>query len=392
MLHRRRFLQGSSAAIAAAATLRLPGPGWAAGEAVEKRLYVHSEVPMNAEPALGDLVKSWMTPLEHFYVRSHAPVPEVDETEFRLSVEGLVHQPLTLSMDQLRTKYPKQSVIATMTCAGNRRSEHSLVKEVKGVAWRAGAIGNARWTGTPLSAVLKQAVIKEGAKHVWFEGVDRVDHNNQVIPFGASIPLEKALTDTEAMPGTLLTYEMNDRPLPPNHGFPLRTVVPGYIGARSVKWLGRIVVSDRPSPNHYVATAYKLVTEGTDAEWAAATPLYEYPLNSVLCVPAAGAELKAGKVKVQGYTLAPGFAGRTVARVELSSDGGRTWTRARFREKPQPFCWRLWETEIRLPQGQHELIVRATDSAGTTQPQRVDWNLKGYMFNAWHRTPVTVES
>lgn len=357
--------------------------------AAESKLIVHTDTPRNAEPPLDQLVKSWITPNEHFYIRSHAPVPKIDEDTFRLSVEGMVHTPFTVSLKQLQHDFKKQSVIATMTCAGNRRSEHSLVKPVGGVPWLAGAIGNAQWGGARLSDLLKKAGVKEEAKYVSFEGVDEIKRSSGVIPFGASIPLSKALSDSDTMPGALVAYEMNEQPLSPDHGFPIRTVVPGFIGARSVKWLGKIIVSDKPSTNHYVATAYKLVTKGTPQEWSAAAPIDNFVINSVICQPAGGAKLKPGEVLVSGYALPSGVADRTVAKVELSLDGGKTWTNAQFKSKAHPFCWRLWSARVVMTQDTKEITARATDSAGNVQPKTVAWNLKGYLFNAWHRVSVS---
>lgn len=351
---------------------------------------VHTDIPRNSEPALDKLVASWITPNEHFYVRSHAAVPQVDLKAFRLSVEGLVHKPLQISVEQLEQRYKKHSVVATLTCAGNRRSEHSLVKLVDGVPWQAGAIGNASWGGTALFDLLKQAAVKENASHVWFEGVDEIERPNGTIPFGASIPLSKAMSKTGSVPGAVVTYEMNGQRLPPHHGFPLRTVVPGYIGARSVKWLGKIIVSDRPSTNHYVASAYKLVTAGTDDQWSAAPPIGLFPINAVACSPAPGSRIPPGKIDVRGYAVAAGEPHLTLAKVELSTDAGKTWSKARFTSPAKPFCWRLWSANVQLTPHATEILVKATDSAGNVQPRSVAWNLKGYLFNAWHRTPLQV--
>ncbi len=358
--------------------------------AAESNLIVHTETPRNSEPHLAQLVKSWITPNEQFYVRSHAPVPKINVDEFRLSVEGMVHKPLEISLKQLKSNFKQQSVVATMTCAGNRRSEHSLVKKVSGVPWQAGAIGNAQWAGARLSDLLRKAGVKEGAKHVWFEGVDEVKRSSGIIPFGASIPLPKAMSDSQTMPGALIAHEMNGEPLPPDHGFPMRTVVPGFIGARSVKWLGKIVVSDKPSTNHYVAAAYKLVTEGTADEWAAAAPIDNFVINSVVCNPTRNADLKPGKVEVSGYALPPGVPGTTVKTVELSTDGGKSWVKAKFSSKAKPFCWRLWNARVSVNESTKMIVVRATDSRGKVQPEAVAWNMKGYLFNAWHRTPIDV--
>ena len=382
---RRSFVAGMTAGMAG-----LSGLVWPAAAAEQSGgLLVHSDSPMNAEPALADLVKSWMTPVDRFYIRSHAPVPKIDTDGFRLTVEGLVETPLSISLTELSKEFDQHSVVATMTCAGNRRSEHSLVKPVKGVPWGAGPIGNAKWGGVRLSDVLEKAGLKPEARHVWFEGLDEIPRSSGTIPFGASVPVAKALADNEAGPGTLLTTHMNDAPLTGDHGAPLRTVVPGYIGARSVKWLGRIVVADRPSENHYVATAYKLVEEGTPLEWSEQGPIYRMPLNAVICQPGKDASVASGKVQVAGYALPPGRPGTTIAKVEVSANGGRSWTTAKIVSPVRSGCWVLWQASVKVGDNTTELTVRAIDSRGEMQPENVRWNQKGYLFNAWHEVPIT---
>ena len=389
ILSRRRWLDISATGLFAG--MAAPAVGNAAEQKTDgKQRRVHTASPHNAEPHLQHLVNSWETPFEQFYVRSHAPVPEVDLNSFRLTVEGMVDRPLSLTIAELADRFRRTEVTATMTCAGNRRSEHSLVKKVGGVPWAAGPIGNARWSGVRLADILSSAGVQTGAKHVWFESIDQIVKNDDTFPFGASIPLDKAMEITGLGNATLLATGMNGRPLPPDHGYPVRTVVPGYIGARSVKWLGRIVVSDRPSDNHYIAKAYKLVTEGTDEEWSEADPIYSFPVNSVICTPGRDSDLKKGVVSIQGYALPGGHPGRTIRRVEVSTDGGNLWQPARLTSPPREFCWTLWNARVDVNPSITGLMVRAIDSAGDMQPQTVDWNLKGYLFNAWYRTPVTV--
>ena len=370
---RRRFVAGS-AAVALGMT-RFGGT--AAQVPVGKDLIVRTETPLNAEPRLTDLVGSWLTPERHFYVRSHAPAPKIDLDNYRLEIGGLVERPLTLSLAEL-ARMPQVETTATLTCAGNRRAELNAVRPTGGVLWDAGTVGNATWSGVPLAALLRRAGVKEGAEHVWFDGLDRHDHEGREIVFGASIPLLRATAES---PPTLVATTMNGVPLPPDHGFPLRTVVPGYIGARSVKWLGRITVADRPSPNHYVATAYKLVTDRTDLAWQEAGPIYRYRLNSAICRPSAGA---GGPLRVEGYALPPGD-GRTVAKVELSLDDGATWQPARITSDNRPYCWVLWQADVAVTPQARSLLVRATDALGLSQPRTVPWNAKGYLQTGWHR-------
>jgi sulfite oxidase len=354
------------------------------------RLTVRSAKPLNAEPALEDLVADWITPVERFYVRNHGATPTVDAEAFRLSVDGLVERSLQLSVAELVERFPAAKATITLTCAGNRRSEFQGPK-IAGVAWGAGAIGNAAWSGIGLAALLRHAGIREGAKHVWFEGADEIEDKTEKYPFGGSIPLDKALAGGDRAPTALLATKMNDKPLTAEHGFPLRGVVPGYIGARSVKWLKRIVVSDRPSPNHYLAQAYKLIAEETPAALAAAEPLYEYALNSAIAVPAPAAEVAAGKIKVHGFALAAGAAGSALKAIEVSSDGGQSWTAAKVTSPVKDFCWVLWSAELDVTPKTERLFVRASDSTLQSQPRKMPWNAKGYQYNAWHQVPVAVK-
>lgn len=384
-IDRRLFLRQLS--VGSIGLICLSARGRSALAADESRLLVHSKAPMNAEPPLPDLVRSWVTPVESFFIRSHGNTPAVDAGSYRLSVEGLVEHPLTLTLAEL-SRFEQHAVMATLTCAGNRRTEHSRIKPVKGVQWREGAIGNAKWRGARLSDVLKKAGIRDSAKHVWFEGLDTVEDGGKSFSFGGSIPLEKALLDRDSNPGAILATTMNDKPLTADHGFPVRSLVPGYIGARSVKWLSKIVVSDRPSPNHFVADVYKLVDEGTLLEVAENAPIYRMPLNSAICTPTPGAALKAGQVEVVGYALPPGVPGVSIRKIEVSSDGGRSWADAKLTSPASEFCWQLWSAEISVTSATKELIARATDSRGEAQPETARWNAKGYLFNAWHHVPV----
>jgi len=377
---RRRFLQVSAAVAAVGAV----GPGRMALGA-EQELIVRSADPLNAEPGPAALVAANITPVKHFYVRNHGPLPKVDASGFKLRIEGMVQRPQELTLGEIKDRFRQITTEATLTCAGNRRQEMSAIKPVGGVQWDAGAIGNARWTGAKLMDVLEAAGIKDGAKHVWFEGLDDIkEKDGSVAPFGGSIPLDRAKALAASLP---LAHAMNGEPLTPEHGAPLRAIVPGYIGARSVKWLTKITVSDRPSPNHYVAEAYKLIQSEDKAEVAAAPPINAFPVNAAICSPAAGTKLKTGKQTLAGYAL-PGGESGTIAKVEISRDGGRNWTAAKLLGQPRPFVWQLWSAEIDLPAGKHDLVVRAADSRGNGMPQQPAWNLKGYLYNGWHRISV----
>jgi sulfite oxidase len=355
-----------------------------------KQLLARSDEPFNGEPPLDVLVRTWITPVEAFFVRSHGSIPNLDAESYRLRIEGRVQQTFSLSLGDLHERFRTASVTATLACAGNRRCEHNRKKRIDGVSWEHGALGTAEWSGVRLSDLLTESGLAEGARHVWFEGGDQIVREGRTICFGASIPIEKAMGDTAAAPGALLAYEMNGEPLSPQHGYPLRTIVPGYIGARSVKWLTRIVVSDRPSENPFQTHDYKLATADTPDAWTAAEPINEFPINSVICSPAADARLTVGTVRVSGYAISPGAAGNGIRAVEVSSDDGRTWTAARLLEPRADYCWQLWEADVSVNQQTRHLIVRAIDSSGRMQPEAAAWNVKGYLYNGWHRVPVVV--
>jgi sulfite oxidase len=225
-------------------------------------------------------------------------------------------------------------------------------------------------------------------QHVAFLGLDALHQGSEQFAFGGSIPIDKAMGAE-----VLLAYEMNGEPLPPQHGFPLRVLVPGYIGARSVKWLARIVLQEAPSTNYYQARAYTLfpphVAAG-NADWTQGQMLGALPLNAVIFQPKEGEALQAGPLSMQGYATAS--EGQQLERVEVSSDGGATWTQATLLEQPRAWTWCFWEVTVPLGPGRHQLVVRAWDSSGGAQPAEVRqvWNCKGYLNNAWHRVTVDI--
>ena len=392
---RRDFLSHSAAGAMALSGLslhrseRLSAAEGPASDAVRKQLDIKTEQPFNAETPLSTLGERWITPLESFYVRSNGSVPALNVRDFTLTVEGLVEQPLTLKVGELLERFPVVKTTATLTCAGNRRIEFAATtKKASGLPWVSGAMGNAEWSGVRLSDVLKLAGVKPGAKHIWFDGLDEVIEKTETISFGGSIPLDKAFADTAAAPGALLATHMNGRELLPEHGFPLRSVVPGFIGARSVKWLGKITVSDRPSPNRFVDSSYKVVSEDTPAALAAATPLYEQCLNSMITSPTTGAAVTGDRLTVKGFAMAAGHAGRRIKLVEVSTDNGQSWQPAKITSPVRDFCWVLWTADVALAATTSSLLVRATDSSDEAQPPTVPWNAKGYQYNAWHKVSV----
>lgn len=358
-----------------------------AGDA--SQLLVHQAQPLNAETPPKLLRHSFLTSQDCFYVRTHGSVPVVDAATYRVLITGEVQRTVELSLDELRALSPARTVTATLECAGNRRAELTAVKPIPGeVPWQAGVIGTAEWRGVPLTEVLRVTGLGAAARHVAFTSLDETTFEGQTVSYGSSVALDKALS-----PDVILAYEMNGEALTPEHGFPLRVIVPGYIGARSVKWLRNITLQELPSSNPYQARDYKVfppeVTEAT-VDWSRGTTLESLSLNSVITTPQEGETVAAGPRLIRGYALAGEEA--QVERIELSIDGGQTWTTADIVESAGPYAWCFWEVRSKLSPGDCALVVRAWDESGRTQPRdaRSVWNFKGYMNNAWQRVEIRV--
>ncbi len=350
-------------------------------------LIVHSSSPFNAEPLPDRLPRSFLTPTADFYVRSHGDIPELDGHTHRLVVDGAVDAPLSLSVAELAARFPAHEVEAVLQCAGNRRADMQPVRPTTGDPWGVGAIGNACWSGVRLADVLAAAGLRTAdASHVAFACLDRCEVGEERFRYGASIPMAKALS-----PEVLLATGMNGALLTPEHGYPLRVVVPGYAGVRSPKWLSAITVQQEPSDNHIQQRDYRLLPAdetGDPPDWSRGVTIDEMPVNAAICVPARFAELPSGPTLMKGWAMA---SSRRIARVDASCDGGRHWQQAGLQHGRSPWSWTLWQIALDLPRGEHELVVRAWDAAGQTQPAAPDdvWNIKGYLSAAWHRIRVT---
>jgi sulfite oxidase len=347
-------------------------------------LIVHDEEPFNAETSLAALAEGELTGTDAFYVRGHGPVPEIDPAAWRLHVDGLVERELDLSLTTLREAFGEREEVATLQCAGNRRKGLTAIREIPGEApWGPGATGTATWAGVALADVLALAGPRREAAHVGFVGADVSKEVQPVQRFGGSIPLDKA-----CRPEVLLAWTMNGEPLPPVHGAPLRVIVPGYIGARSVKWLERVEVRSAPWDGYFQDVAYRLLPEDGTPAPGAGMPLGLAALNSDVLSPADGQTVAAGPVEVRGYAFAGGE--RHVARVDVSLDGGARWSPAELLEDLGRWAWRHWRITVDLPPGEHEIVVRAWDSSAATQPEdeAALWNPKGYVNNARPRIRI----
>jgi sulfite oxidase len=349
-----------------------------------ERMIVYSEEYVTKETPVS-LLNSWITPVERFFVRNNLLMPRFNLNDWRLKVTGEVAHPLELNFAQF-AKLDTRQVTNTLECAGNGRA--FFRPSVGGVPWTRGGVGNATFSGPPLAALLRQAGLKSSARHVAFRGVD-------VPPGGAeqfirSIPIDKAM-DAD----TVLAQEMNGAPLTAEHGYPVRALVPGWIGSASIKWLTEIRVLTHEFQGYYMNAAYRLpktratpsASEG-GGQMAAITSL---PLKSIIVQPVEGLRIALGgplPVRIAGAAWA-GEA--SVARVEVSSDGGRQWNRGALGPHRARYAWRLWNFDWKpTAVGKYVVMSRAVDEHGKTQPLETPWNAQGYLWNAVDRVGIQV--
>jgi len=365
-----------------------------------------SAKPFNAEPPPNLLADNFITPNDMFYVRNHLPVPEVDPDtyELEIEIEGR-SEPVVLSLEDIKSKFAKVSVTSAIQCAGNRRSEMNAVKSLKGLPWGRAAIGNATWSGARLKDVLAWAGVTEdnigSCRHLHLNGLDEGPDGSA---YAISIPLSKALS---SLGDCILAYEMNGETLPRDHGFPIRAIVPGNVGARNVKWLGQMVVSSEESTGHWQANDYKGFSPSVDwnnVDFTKSPAIQELPVQSAICEPEDGDLVhldENGKIHLKGYAWSGG--GRGIVRVDVSVDGGSTWQVADLirddeQEYNRQWAWTLWNLAADVPKemidsGTLRICIKASDSAYNTQPEDFApiWNLRGVLSNAWHKIQVRLQ-
>ena len=350
----------------------------------KEKLLVRSLRPPDYESPVA-LLDSFLTPVEHFYVRSHLPVPPgLDGATWTLAIDGEVNTPLSMTLDELR-KMPSATVTATLECAGNGRAFFD--PPVAGIQWGKGAVGTARWTGVRLGDLLKRAGLKNTARFVYMNGADRP--LGTMPDFVRQLPLEKA---THA--DTLIAYEMNGQPINPLHGFPLRAIVPGWEGAYSVKWLTNLRVAAVESDSFWVVTGYRYpvrrVAPGATVDPRDMAPLTGLVVKSLITRPLDGATVGPGKVDIAGFA----WAGETdIARVDISTDHGASWQQARLTGEQAKYAWRRFEYTFDASRPESYLILsRATDTQGRAQPMSPPWNPSGYLWNAPDSVRVEVKA
>ncbi len=324
-----------------------------------------------------------ITPAGLHYLLVHYDVPVVDAGAWRLRIGGAVEQPLELSLDDLQQR-PVVERAVTLECAGNGRAR--FAPRPLSQPWLHEAVGTARWGGVPLHTVLDEAGLRPEAVEVVFTGLDRGIEGDEEQSYARSLGLHDAL-----MPDVLLAWEMNGLPLPPQHGYPLRLVVPGWYGMASVKWLGEITVADRPFRGYQMRTSYRMRQE-EDEEGEPLTRIQPRALMAPPGIPEFFTRRRTvhrGEVKLVGRAwsgLAP------VAAVEVSTDGGASWGTADVaRDLDSPHAWVGWRFTWRADEpGEHVLMCRARDEGGNEQPADPAWNLGGYANMAPQRVHVTV--
>lgn len=333
-----------------------------------------------------EFLDSERTPHHAFFVRNNGTLPDIsadDIENWRLTIDGEVEQPLSLSLTDLRQRFPVVAVEAVLECAGNGRSR--FLPPTEGLQWNMGAVACALWTGVRLADVLKAAKLRPSAVYVGFESPDCCldDASRQALSRG--VPIDKALSDE-----TLIAFEMNGGPLPPLHGAPLRIVAPGYPGSAWQKWLRRVWVRDREHDGaKMTGLDYRLPASqlGPQESYDATQfqVITDLRVKSLITSPAEGDDWPVGEsIKVRGFAWSGHIP---VESVRVSADGGLSWLQADLAPTKSRFGWRRFEVELPRPEGSFvELVAQARDAAGNAQPlASAPWNPRGYLNNQAQR-------
>lgn len=376
--------------------------------------------PFNVEAPLSDLYsEGFLTSPDLFYVRNHGAVPEVQDEEcldWEFSVEGLVQNPLRITLRDLLQEYENVTYPITLVCAGNRRKEQNVVRKSKGFSWGPAGVSTALFTGVVMRDIIERAKPLRKAKFVCMEGADKLPNGY----YGTSVKLNWVMDPNR---GIMLAHKMNGDPLTPDHGKPLRAVIPGQIGGRSVKWLKRLIVTAEPSDNWYHIYDNRVLPTMVDPDESAKNPkwwmderyaIYDLSPNAAIAFPAHEEKLNIASApetyNVRGYAYSGG--GRRVTRCEISLDKGKTWRLAnidyaedRYRAyenkdffggrldmdwRETSFCWCFWNLDIATSELQNtsDILIRAMDEAMCIMPRDMYWSVLGMMNNPWYRIAV----
>lgn len=379
--------------------------------------------PFNVEAPLSDLFnEGFLTSPELFFVRNHGPVPQVkpeDIPTWELSVEGLVEQPFVITLTDLIEQYEQKTCPITLVCAGNRRKEQNVVRKSKGFSWGAAGVSTALFTGIDMADIIRRARPKRGARYVCMEGADELPNGN----YGTSIKLNWVMDPNR---GIMLAHKMNGEMLRPDHGKPLRAVIPGQIGGRSVKWLKRLTVTAEPSDNWYhindnrvLPTMVSPDTAANDKSWwqDERYAIFDLSTNSAIAYPAHDEQIALSRPEesysIRGYAY--GGGGRRITRVEVSLDKGKNWSLAtidypedRYKaagiqqlyggtmdlmDCESSFCWCQWKLSVPVSTliSSNDIVARAMDESMNIQPRDMYWSVLGMMNNPWYRIAIIQE-
>lgn len=398
---------------------------------------VRLQKPFNAEPQLSLLVDNFLTPNSLYYVRNHFPVPSIDVSNYFLDIGTIDGHWVRVTLPFLKSKFPHHTLTVTTECAGNRRADMAAQspsdRKIQGLPWGPAAISTATWTGVLLRDVINFYQLADSKnlgfelKHIHFIGSDNADG---VTYYAASVPAQQVLCDVGDV---LLAFEMNGEPIPRDHGFPLRVIVPGSVGARNVKWLRTIMLTDNESTSHWQKSDYKVLPPGVDLSnvthqhFMMAKPIHELPVISAICVPGDRSEIDsdAESIAIKGYAYAGG--GRQITRVDISTDGGQSWIQADLirslvehaehkgevldpksaivragleaEKGHRTWEWTIWtvdELPLKFQESEDEdrpfceVTVRAVDESFNIQPETSQsiWNVRGFLNNSWHRIRI----
>jgi DMSO/TMAO reductase YedYZ molybdopterin-dependent catalytic subunit len=373
-LSRRGFLIATGAVLASAAAPAgaqappaPPVPG-------KERLIVRSPRPVNLETRLGDLT-DYHTPESLFFVRDNYDTAPIDPAQWSLKLEGEVDNPVVLRLDDLR-KLPVFHQDVTLECAGNGRGFHQ--PRASGIQWEYGAVGTQRFTGARLADVLALARLRPTARHVAFDGADKPP-TPQAPDFIRSVPRWKAEEGH-----TMLAWEMGGRPIPHLHGGPVRVIVPGFVGSASIKWVERIMALTEEFDGFYMKSNYTAPRVDNDKELYS---LQSLEVKSIIVSPASGAKVAPGRLTAWGWA----WSGEgDLTGIDVSTDGGKTWTAGAFTGDWHRYSWRKWEYSWNAAAGPTTIMARATDSLGRVQPASRAFNRLGYRWNVIHTITIDV--
>jgi sulfite oxidase len=384
-----------------------------------------TQKPFNGEPRVDLLTRDYITPNELFYVRNHLPVPEIEANEYRLIVKGKGLKKHKFTLKDLQTKFKKHEVITTLQCAGNRREDlhNERMREFLAPHWVVGAISTAKWGGVKVRDVLRECGLDvdaialgeleiPGLSHVQFEAYDQDETG---VHYGGSVPIEKAV---DGLGDAIFAFEMNDEPLPRDHGYPVRAILPGHAGCRQCKWVHKVILSDKQSDKCWQQKSYRhfapdINFEKDLAHWPPKrldqAPISQMmPVQSIICNPPQNTVLggkNATSVTLKGVAWSGG--GREIQRVDVSIDGGKTWTAAELYKPIEQkwnhhWAWTQFYRTIELPgdiqkklkNGEHvrlDLVSKALNSDFNVQPERMEpyWNSRGIAINHWYHVNVS---